>query len=131
MASCPHVKYGSLTVVTYSEKFEVTNETRFGVDKALAQAKADGTLNELNKYPTCAPVTCSKYNFVKELDCAVFYEQNRMRQFPKSWLQRLVAFKYAPENQMFLKTLTKDEIDVDRMIWRLEDAITKLAIKEA
>jgi len=113
-----------MIVITYAEEFEATNDTKMGVANFLAAAKANGTLNELNRFPTCAPITCSKYNFVKELDCQVFYEQNKMRQFPKSWLRRLVAFKYAPENQMFLKTLYKDDIDVDRMIWKLEDAIT-------
>jgi hypothetical protein len=87
----------------------------------------------LEKYPTCAPVTCSKYNFVKELDCAVFEEQNRMRQFPKAWLRRLVAFKYDPENARFLKSIKNEEkgLDIDAMIWRLEDAITKLQAEEA
>lgn len=56
-----------------------------------------------------------------------------MRMYPKSFLRRLVAFKYDPANQLFLKSLRKENeaMEIDRMIWRLEDAITKLNMAEA
>ena len=133
VAVCPHAKFGSMTVITYSEDFKETDKTVQGIETTLTAADARGTADKFDPYPTCAPVTCSKYSFVKEIDCEVFYEQNRMRQFPKSWLRRLVAFKYAPENQMFLKRGGEEgkPIDIDAMIWRLEDAITKLDLEEA
>jgi hypothetical protein len=56
-----------------------------------------------------------------------------MRMYPKSFLRRLVAFKYDPANELFLKSLRKENeaMEIDRMIWRLEDAITKLNLAEA
>ena len=74
VANCTHVKFGGMTVVTYAENYEANDKTFIGIETALNLAKSNGTLGRFNKYPTCAPVTCSKYSFVKELDCAVFQE---------------------------------------------------------
>lgn len=74
VAVCPHAKFGSMTVITYSEDFEVNDKTVQGIETTLTAADARGTADKFDPYPTCAPVTCSKYSFVKEIDCAVFYE---------------------------------------------------------
>ena len=74
VATCEHIKFGSMTVITYAEDFEANAKTLQGIQTTLAVAEANGTLNQFNQHQTCAPVTCSKYSFVKELDCAVFEE---------------------------------------------------------
>jgi len=63
-----------MTVITYAHKFKSNDKTVQGIAHALSLAEKKGTLNEFQQYPTCAPVTCSKYSFVKEIDCAVFEE---------------------------------------------------------
>jgi hypothetical protein len=48
----------------------------------------------------------------------VFKEQNLLRTNPTQWLNRLVQFKYAEENEELVK-----KVNIDKFIWRIEDAI--------
>jgi len=82
-----------MTMVGYSDGFTPSKHADVSVRDYLALNK--DLINQTNN-PTCFPILCSKYNFVKQIDCAVFDEQNRLRTNPKAWLRKLVAFKYDP-----------------------------------
>jgi len=63
-----------MTVISYANKFKANNKTVQGIANHLSLAEKNGTLGRFQKYPSCAPITCSKYSFVKEIDCKVFEE---------------------------------------------------------